>query len=78
MMVIMKWMNMMKFKNVDEYFLVAKVCRKFTELLVEVRQPMRGIIPLRTAIAALSDDSKQLTPLHTGIYFLFISSCLII
>lgn len=51
----------------------AKVCRKFTELLVEVRQPMRGIVPLRSAIAALSDDSKQLSPLHTD----FVQLCLL-
>jgi COP9 signalosome complex subunit 3 len=51
----------------------AKVCRKFTELLIEVRQPMRGIVPLRTAIAAISDDTKHLTPLHTD----FVQLCLL-
>jgi COP9 signalosome complex subunit 3 len=51
----------------------AKVCRKFTDLLVEVRQPMRGIVPLRTAMSALSDDFKQLTPLHTD----FVQLCLL-
>lgn len=51
----------------------AKVCRKFTELLIEVRQPMRGIIPLKAALTALADESKQLTPLHTD----FVQLCLL-
>jgi len=51
----------------------AKVARKFTDLLVEVRQPMRGIIPLRAALAALSSEPKQLTPIHTD----FVQLCLL-
>lgn len=51
----------------------ARVSRKFTELLVDVRQPMRGIIPLRAALAALSSEPKQLTPIHTD----FVQLCLL-
>jgi COP9 signalosome complex subunit 3 len=48
-------------------FKLVKVCRRFAELLVEVRQPMRGIVPLKLAVAALRDDSHQLTPIHTDL-----------
>lgn len=54
----------------------AKVSRKFTELLVEVRQPMRGILPLRAALTAFSADPKQLTPIHTDLVQLcLLSKC---
>jgi len=42
------------------------VCRRFADLLVEVRQPLRGILPLKSAIAKLRErDNPQLTPVHT-------------
>jgi len=44
--------------------------------LIEVRQPIRGVVALRTAITLLADDSKQLTPLHTDLVQLcLLSKC---
>lgn len=51
-----------------------KVCHKFAEYLIEVRQPMRGILPLRAAIGKLGDALPgQITPVHTD----YIQLCLL-
>lgn len=48
-----------------------KICRRYTELLVEVRQPLRGIAPLKQAIEAIrfnaEGQSLGITPLHTDL-----------
>jgi len=51
----------------------ARIGRRFTELLVELRQPIRGIVPLRSALVALSSEPKHITPLHTD----FVQLCLL-
>jgi len=50
----------------------AKVARRFTEMIVDARQPMRAIQPLRVAIAKLRTSPDQITPIHAD----YIQVCL--
>eukprot|EP01112_Ceratiomyxa_fruticulosa_P006872 TRINITY_DN1779_c0_g1_i4.p1 TRINITY_DN1779_c0_g1~~TRINITY_DN1779_c0_g1_i4.p1 ORF type:complete len:459 (+),score=102.08 TRINITY_DN1779_c0_g1_i4:186-1562(+) len=59
-------------------FKFAKVCRAYATVLVELHQPIRGVGPLRKAIAALSKPrgsplGNELTGIHTD----FIQLCLL-
>jgi COP9 signalosome complex subunit 3 len=51
-----------------------KVCHRLADVLIEVRQPIRGVLPLKTAIGKLRDSKEsQLTPIHTD----FLQLCLL-
>jgi COP9 signalosome complex subunit 3 len=52
-----------------------KVCHRLQDILIEVRQPIRGVLPLKTAIAKLRDikEGQQLTSIHTD----FLQLCLL-
>ncbi|XP_078447448.1 proteasome component (PCI) domain protein [Wolffia australiana] len=49
------------------------VCKRFRERLVELKTPIRGIVPLRTAVRKLQVSSEKLTPLHSD----FLVLCLL-
>ncbi|GAM24380.1 hypothetical protein SAMD00019534_075550 [Acytostelium subglobosum LB1] len=50
-----------------------QVCRHYTDLLFQVRQPSRGVLPLRRALGMLITSSTQLTPVHAD----FLQLCIL-
>jgi len=53
---------------------VAKVCHRLADIVVEIRQPIRGVLPLKTAIAKLKERDSQLNPIHTDLLQLILLS----
>ncbi|EFA84422.1 proteasome component region PCI domain-containing protein [Heterostelium album PN500] len=49
-------------------------CKHLGDLLHQLRQPARGVLPLKHAICALTDRPSQLTPIHSDFLILCILS----